>query len=144
MTTEPTEQRAQSGRRRRATVPSEHAEQKALFAWWRVQYKALEPYLIAIPNGGARNLVTGAMLKAEGVRRGVPDVFLAYPSGGYHGLWIEMKRRAHGYASAEQKLMLAAFRRVGYDAAVCRGWDEAREKIQSYLGAKARGNGSDV
>lgn len=128
--------RPQSVKRNRKPVPSEHAEQKALFAWWRAQYRTLEPYLIAIPNGGARNLVTGAMLKAEGVRRGVPDIFLAYPSGRYHGLWIEMKRRAHGYASAEQKVMLAAFRKVGYDAAVCRGWDEAREKIQSYLSAR--------
>lgn len=128
-----------SGPRKCTTVPTEHAEQKALFAWWRAQYRSMEELLIAIPNGGARNLATGAMLKAEGVRRGVPDIFLAYPSGGYHGLWIELKRRAHGYVSAEQNFMLSAFRRAGYDAAVCRGWDEAREKIQSYLGVMKGG-----
>lgn len=70
------------------------------------------------------------------VPRVVPDLCLAYPAGEYHGLWIEMKRRAHGYASAEQLAMLSALRSVGYDAAVCRGWEEAREKIQNYLGLK--------
>lgn len=115
-------------------IPTEHCEQKALFAWWRTQYRHMEPLLIAIPNGGARNIITGAMLKAEGVRAGVPDIFLAMPAGGYHGLWIELKRRAHGYATPEQKFMLGVFRKAGYDCAVCRGWDEAREKIQSYLG----------
>lgn len=128
-----------AGMYKSGAIPTEHAEQVALFRWWRAQYRSLEPYLLAIPNGGARNLITGAMLKAEGVRKGVPDIFLAYPSGGYHGLWIELKRRAHGYASTEQKFMLSALRSVGYDAAVCRGWDEAREKIRSYLGAKIAG-----
>ena len=124
-----------AGLDKNGNIPTEHAEQKALFVWWRTQYRHMEPLLIAIPNGGARTLRTGAMLKAEGVRAGVPDIFLAYPAGGYHGLWIEMKRRAHGYASPEQKFMLNVFRKAGYDCAVCRGWDEAREKIQSYLGA---------
>ena len=121
-------------RKRQPEPPSEHAEQKALFAWWRTQYRHMEPLLIAIPNGGARTLRTGAMLKAEGVRAGVPDIFLAYPAGGYHGLWIEMKRRVHAYTSQEQKFMLGVFRKAGYDCAVCYGWDQAREKIQSYLG----------
>ena len=123
-------------RKRQPEPPSEHAEQKALFAWWKIQHKAIEHLLFAIPNGGARNLRTGAMLKDEGVRPGVPDIFLAIPAGSYHGLWIEMKRRAHAQVTPEQKFMLAAFRRQGYDCAVCHGWDEAREKIQSYLGAK--------
>lgn len=116
--------------------PREHAEQKALFAWWRVQHKDIAHLMFAIPNGGARTARTGAMLKDEGVRAGVPDIFLAMPAGGYHGLWIEMKRRAGRPASQEQAFMLAAFRSQGYDTATCYGWDEAREKIQSYLGAR--------
>lgn len=124
--------------RARKVIPSEHAEQAALFRWWNLQYAKsdLRPLLFAIPNGGARNLATGALLKAEGVRRGVPDLCLAYPAGAYHGLWIEMKRRAHGYASVEQMAMISALRSVGYDVAVCRGWEEAREKSQNYLGVK--------
>lgn len=37
------------------------------------------PLLFAIPDGGRRDAVTGAHLKAEGVRAGVPDMFLAVP-----------------------------------------------------------------
>ena len=45
--------------------------------------KAVEPipacrWLHAIPNGGNRSAVTGARLKAEGVKRGIPDLFLPF------------------------------------------------------------------
>lgn len=47
--------------------------------------------LFAIPNGGHRNIRVAVKLKAEGVRAGIPDLFLPVPSRGYHGLWIELK-----------------------------------------------------
>lgn len=127
--------KASAGVDKWGNIITEHAEQKALFQWWRVQYREIEHLMFAVPNGGARNLATGRMLKDEGVRAGIPDIFLAVPAGCYHGLWIEMKRRAHGHTTQEQKFMLSELRKRGYDCAVCRGWDEAREKIQSYLGA---------
>lgn len=36
-------------------------------------------WLHAIPNGGYRDKVTAGKLKAEGVKRGIPDVFLPLP-----------------------------------------------------------------
>jgi hypothetical protein len=48
-------------------------------------------FLCAIPNGGNRSPITGAILKAEGVRAGVADLFLMEASGEFHGLWIEVK-----------------------------------------------------
>ena len=39
-----------------------------------------------IPNGGRRNKITGARLKAEGVVAGVPDVFLASPRQGFRSM----------------------------------------------------------
>ena len=49
--------------------------------------------LFAIPNGaqtrdGARQ---GAILRHQGARSGVPDLMLAWPVGGLHGMFIEMK-----------------------------------------------------
>ena len=35
--------------------------------------------IFAIPNGGKRHIGTARKLKAEGVRSGVPDIFLACP-----------------------------------------------------------------
>lgn len=74
----------------------EHNEQVALMKWWSLacnRYCIAESLLFAIPNGGNRDVVTGALMKAEGVRAGVPDLFLSVPRGAYHGLFIEMKKR---------------------------------------------------
>ena len=64
--------------KRARACPTESQEQKSLFKWWRV-YSRHAPHLVMyhIPNGGRRDAITGARLKAEGVVAGVPDIFLA-------------------------------------------------------------------
>jgi hypothetical protein len=60
--------------------PTEHQEQATVVSWWALQHQVYElPVfaLYAIPNGGARDVITGSRLKAEGVRRGTPDLCLA-------------------------------------------------------------------
>ena len=55
-------------------APTEHEEQAALIEWWGLyaRWKSLPPSLLmAIPNGGYRSAITGARLKAEGVRVGI-------------------------------------------------------------------------
>lgn len=47
--------------------------------------------IFAIPNGGHRDIRVATRLKAEGVRAGVPDLFLPVPARGLHGLWLEIK-----------------------------------------------------
>jgi len=113
---------------------TEHHEQKALFRWAEVaQYQYPELALLyAIPNGGHRHKAVAAKLKAEGVRKGVPDICLPVPRGRWHGLYIEMKTPA-GTVRPEQKRWLSALRGQGYDAAVCRGWESARRFIEEYL-----------
>ena len=76
--------------------PTESQEQKALFDWWRAYARNTPLVMLHIPNGGARNAITGARMKAEGVTAGVPDILLAVPRQGCHGLWIELKRRKGG------------------------------------------------
>ncbi len=73
----------------------EHQIQVGLFEWIDLQ-KEIYPALknaFAIPNGGSRNEIEAANLKAEGVKAGVLDVCLAYPSNGFHGLFIEHKTK---------------------------------------------------
>lgn len=113
----------------------EHAHQVALFAWAKRamrQYPQLR-WLAAIPNGGARAARTAGRLAAEGVRRGVPDMVLAWPAGGYHGLWIELKRPGRHSVSAEQREWIEHLASVGYRAEIVAGWDAARELIVDYL-----------
>lgn len=117
-------------------VRSEHAEQCALMKWWALECRrfcVFENLLFAIPNGGARSVVTGAALKAEGVRPGVPDLFLSVPAKGYSGLFIEMKKKSGGRPSAAQKQMKIFLERSGYCVKVCYGFDEAKKEIEIYL-----------
>jgi hypothetical protein len=117
-------------------IPTEHQEQVALFEWAAFQ-ECVWPelrLLHAIPNGGKRDKVTAARLKAEGVKPGVPDVCLPVPRGDKHGLYIEMKRRKGGSVSADQLKWIESLMRQGYECHVCRGCEEARLTILAYLG----------
>ena len=117
---------------------SEHAEQSALFEWVALMASRHEAFesIFAIPNGGYRHKPTAMMLQREGVRAGVPDVFLAYPSRGKHGLFVEMKR-ADGSASDVRQTQwewLERLEKNGYQTVVCYGEREARQAICDYLG----------
>lgn len=124
-----------------ANVPSEHDEQAALFAWADATETAHPELamLFAIPNGGARHPAVGAMLKTEGVRAGVPDVFLAVRRGKWGGLFVEMKRAdKRNHATPEQERWIAALRAHGYMAVVCYGCIEAQQAIMAYLQQEAQ------
>ena len=117
---------------------TEAQEQTLLFEWARynrVKYPQLD-MMFAIPNGGSRNIVEAYHLKEQGVKAGVPDICLPVPSGRFTALYIEMKRRKGGRVSEEQRGWIAALNRVGARAVVCKGFDEAREEIEKYLGMR--------
>lgn len=116
-------------------IPTEHQEQCALFDWaaWMESRLPELRLLHAIPNGGKRDIRTAAMLKAEGVKPGVPDICLPVPRGGKHGLYIELKRRKGGTVSEAQQAWIRALCGQGYACTVCHGWDAARDEIMNYL-----------
>lgn len=117
-------------------APSEHDEQAALFQWAAL-HEGTEPrlrLLFAIPNGGHRSKATAGKLKAEGVKAGVPDVFLPVKRGLLGGLFIELKRVRGGSTASNQFAWHVALRVEGYVVAVCRGWVEAARDICEYLG----------
>lgn len=115
-------------------IPTEHEEQKAVVRWFDQQYRDLRGRLFAIPNGGERNAIVAAKLKAEGVRQGVPDLMLPVARQGHYGLWIEMKRTKGSSTSDEQKSWIAFLAAQGYRAEICKGADAARNAISNYLG----------
>lgn len=126
-------------------VPTESVEQISLFRWAhfsRGKYPELA-LLHHIPNGGTRSKSEAGRFRAEGVKAGVPDICLPVARGGYHGLYIEMKRRKGGRLSADQAEWIEALMREGYVAAVCRGWQEAQALIERYLQGKMERSGSD-
>lgn len=91
-------------------------------------------WLHHIPNGGARDRVTGAMLKRQGVKPGVPDLYLPCARGGYHGLYIEMKNGRNGLTKA-QKAFRDYATAQGYRVQVCYSADQAIDTITKYIGA---------
>lgn len=115
--------------------PLEAQEQRALFAWAELQsckYPELA-LMYHIPNGGKRDAKEAAMLKAEGVKSGVPDICLPVARGGYHGLYIELKRKHGGRTSAVQEEWIERLSAQGYAVYVCRGWEVAKDLILKYL-----------
>jgi hypothetical protein len=116
-------------------IPSEHEDQVALIQWFDLQYPALRGRLAACPNGGQRNAIVAAKLKAEGVRAGYPDLNLLTPRHGFAGLFIELKREKGGSLQREQADWIDWLNEQGFMAVVCKGFDAAKEAIQSYLAA---------
>lgn len=86
----------------------------------------------AVPNGGARSKVTAAILKAEGVLPGVPDVILLEPRGGFHGMAMEFKA-GRGSLTSEQSDMLQHLAEQGYCCAVAYDAELAWRFTVSYL-----------
>ena len=120
---------------RRAPVDFEGTEQVALMRWLQCRFQAAYAVTWHTPNGGRRDKVTAAKLKAQGVKAGIPDLQLAMARGGYFGLFIEFKATPPHDAevSKSQKDMLAKLQGQGYLAIVCRGMNEAMAQIGAYL-----------
>ncbi len=106
---------------------TEHQEQKLFVKWFELRYPQVK--IFAIPNGGNRNVVTATMLKAEGVRKGVPDLFIPEWL-----MWIEMKRIKGGKLSPEQRDWIEFLTKCGHKAVVANGFDEAKNLVLDYMG----------
>lgn len=115
-------------------VSSEAQEQEALFSWAEiVMHKHPELKLLYhIPNEGKRSKVYGAALKRQGLKKGVPDLCLPVARGGFHGLYIEMKRKGEK-PSADQLAWIENLVQQHYFATVCEGWEHAARVLLKYL-----------
>lgn len=115
-------------------------EQKLLFEWaaWQSNAHPELRLMFHIPNGGSRNPIEGKHLKEQGVKAGVPDLFLPVARHGAHGLFIEMKRSKGGVLSSFQTEYIEALMREGYKVCVCHGFEEAKRTIEGYLNEKQR------
>lgn len=116
---------------------SEHEEQIMFFKLVDT-YSRRHPELknvYAVPNGGHRNKIVAAKLKAEGVRAGYPDIGVDDARRGYHGLRIEMKRTdgGAGLSQAQQEW----FKRLSAEGYLCHqanGYQDAWAVLCWYLG----------
>ena len=110
----------------------ETTEQISLFNWAERNAHVLPclSLMYHVPNEGKRT--NGAVLKAMGLKTGVPDVVLPVASHNFHGLYLEMKYGNNKPTKAQEEYM-AALRQQGYKTGVCYGAEEAKTEIMEYL-----------
>lgn len=111
----------------------EHRIQTAMVNWFRLQYPKMRHNLFAVPNGGRRDAVSGARLKAEGVLAGVADLILLKSNRFYGALLIETKTRT-GKQRESQKEWEAKITADGYKYVIVRSLDDFMKEVKSYLG----------
>jgi len=115
-------------------MKTESQEQIIFIQWCKrnaEEYPELDE-IFAIPNGGKRHIFTASRMKLEGVKPGIPDLFLPVAKRGYHGLFIEMKK-LNGTLSEAQKKKIPKLRAQGYAVIICKGAERAKALIKSYL-----------
>lgn len=108
----------------------EHQLQVNCVNWFRYQYPNV--LIMAIPNGGNRNLITAMKLKAEGVVSGVPDLFIPVSNGKYHGMFIEMKYGKNKPSENQIKIMDILLKN-GYECKVIYTIEKFIEEVNKYL-----------
>lgn len=111
---------------------SEHEEQCLFVNWFEIQFPKVR--IFAIPNGTwSRNIQTAIKAKREGVRKGVPDLYIPEWK-----LWIEMKRSKGGTISKEQKEWHRYLEEACGDIVIItKGFNEAREMVLRIKGLKS-------
>lgn len=106
----------------------EEIEHRAVVTWLKYKHIPVMHF-----NNTPRNAIDGARLKAMGLLKGTPDLFIPVPRSSFHGLFIEMKRRLGGFVSPDQARVIEMLNGLGYYAVVCHGSDDAIRTIEHYM-----------
>ena len=114
----------------------EHEQQVAFFRAIDADPRLRDLPIFAIPNGGHRHPAVAARLKAEGVRSGVPDIFVAV-SDLRPGLFIEMKA-GKNKQSPNQVEWMRKLGSQGYHCCVCYSAADALRDLLEYLALAPR------
>jgi hypothetical protein len=111
---------------------TESQQQAECVEWFRETYPEYSLLLYAVPNGGKRSGREAAQFAREGVVSGVPDQVLAVPKNGYHGLYIEQKKKGNK-PSPNQLTVMGALTGQGYKCVVVYSTEEFQQVITEYL-----------
>ena len=115
--------------------PTEAQLQTACLTWFKAQHPTR--LIFHIPNGGSRHPLEAKHLKAQGVRKGIPDLFIPEPCTNAAGLFIEMKRDTRQKPRPEQAEMLAALNNKGYAVALCGNFEHFQKVVNEYFDPKS-------
>ena len=119
--------------RRKRPSDEEHRLQMACVRWFNLRYPHLRGRLFAVPNGGRRDAVTGARLKAEGVLSGVADLILLKPNDHFGALIVEMKTGKGRQSASQRQWQQVVCAKDEYKYALCRSLDDFQREVTDYL-----------
>jgi hypothetical protein len=117
----------------------EHTEQARFFAIIRKLAHPAVQWTFAVPNGFLETSSKRIRAWREGMQSGVWDVFVPYPSKGFHGLFIEFKSPT-GTLSDHQKAFCNTVGPRGYKMEVVRSYKQALFVLQDYLSPDEKTN----
>ncbi len=107
---------------------------------WLSYHPIVRDFFCKNNNEGKRTVAQGHNLKLMGLRPGVSDLFIYYPTTTYHGLFLEVKRNKK-YTKSErltdtwiaQEKFIETVKSVGYQGHWCYGWEDGKKIIEAYL-----------
>lgn len=106
-----------------------------------MQHPQVAEHVIKIDNEGKRTVGGHMLAKRMGLHKGASDMFIAWPTEQYSGLWLEIKPDGwKGPSGKKQKLhiecqlnFIAKMNLKGYFAKMVVGVDQALAAVTSYL-----------
>ncbi|MDX2368810.1 MAG: hypothetical protein QNK36_10460 [Colwellia sp.] len=113
--------------------------QTAIVKWFKLQYPGLKKHIIMIGNGGKKTAQAHKLAERMGEVKGASDLFIAFPSGGYCGLWVEVKPEKFKVVPSNLKHVtrqldfLEDMREVGFAGEMIIGSIAGIEIIKSYM-----------
>ena len=119
--------------RTKRNAQPEAIEQAKVIAWAK-RHEHIYPYLWLLHcslNGVKMTKAQAVRAIAQGMKKGVADLFLPVKKGVYSGLYIEMKSEK-GRTSIDQSKFLTAVSENDYLAHICYSAVEAIDKIKGY------------
>lgn len=119
------------GMKMRSMTPSESDEQRGFLDWFEARWPHVR--IFHIPNGGFRTIKAAKAMKRDGVRPGVPDLYVPE-----WRLWVEMKRAKGGRVSPEQKDWIVYLRGIGDTVIIGRGAADASRQVLEWRLAQGR------
>lgn len=109
--------------------------------WFRLSYPKVlitsSAAGFAFAGDATKRKITGNKMKAMGYCVGTPDLFIAFPTNGYAGLWLEMKAGKNTPSDSQIEVM-NKLENFGYKCYVCNSFDSFVAAVQGYLHGKIK------
>lgn len=121
-----------AGKVKRKRNDLEHQLQRQMVKWFRLQYPNMKHNLFSVPNGGLRDEVTAAKMKAEGQLAGVSDLIFLKSNRFYGALLIETKTK-EGRQSDLQKEWERKITNDGYKYVIVRSLEDFMREVNQYI-----------